>query len=123
MLKVTTQSSIGIDGGGDFFKICMYIMVKDEEEITSKKMKYSGGAFSKDSKSGSVKKLIILAICQDIPENYENLVYSGYYGFGPDKFYQRPRHEACIDYVWALRSISNIPLCMVSPEQTQFSRH
>ena len=73
MLKVTTQSSIGIDGGGDFFKICMYIMVKDEEEITSKKMKYSGGAFSKDSKSGSVKKLIILAICQDIPENYENL--------------------------------------------------
>jgi len=43
MLKVTTQSSIGIDGGGDFFKICMYIMVKDEEEITAKKMKYSGG--------------------------------------------------------------------------------
>lgn len=39
----------------------MNIMVKDEEEITSKRMKYSGGAFSKDSKSGSVKKLIILA--------------------------------------------------------------
>ena len=64
---------IGIDGGGDFFKICMNIMVEDEEEITSKRMKYPEGAFSKDSKSGSVKKLIILAICQEIPENYENL--------------------------------------------------
>ena len=30
-------------------------------------------------------------------------------------FHQRPRHEACIYYVWALRSISNIPLCMVRP--------
>jgi hypothetical protein len=62
----------------------MNIMVKDEEEITSKRMKYSGGAFSKDSKSGSVKKLIILALCQDIPEKLQELkVYSGYYVFGP----------------------------------------
>ena len=64
---------IGMDGGGSFLKICMNIMVKEEDQATSKRMKYSEGAFSKDCKSGSVKKLIILALCEDIPENYENL--------------------------------------------------
>ena len=63
---------IGINGGGSFFKICMNIMVK-EDEITSKRMKYSESAFATESKPGSVKKLIILAICEDIPENYHNL--------------------------------------------------
>ena len=50
----------------------MDIMVK-EDEITSKRMKYSESAFATESKPGSVKKLIILAICEDIPENYHNL--------------------------------------------------
>ena len=36
-------------------------------------MKYSEGAFSRASKCGSVKKLMIIAICEDIPENYMNL--------------------------------------------------
>ena len=54
---------VGIDGGQSFFKVCL-TMQKDEQEAI-KKTRYS-------LKQGGVKKLIILGIVEDIPENYDN---------------------------------------------------
>ena len=66
----------GMDGGGDFLKICLNIE-KNEKSVPSTEKKprftYSEGAFASKYKDSGVKKLLILAIVEDIVENYANL--------------------------------------------------
>ncbi|CAH1104522.1 unnamed protein product [Psylliodes chrysocephalus] len=67
------------DGGQSFFKICMSIMGKedqeDEEERVIKKRKlYSeGGSTSTQAKLSSVHRVILLCIVPQIKETYENI--------------------------------------------------
>ena len=55
---------IGIDGGQQFLKICMSVL--DLEDATYKS---SQNAFS----DGGVKKILVLGLCENIKESYENL--------------------------------------------------
>ena len=68
---VEVRQKIGIDGGGGFFKTCLNIIVKNQpDELKSPLKKKS--AKSKNYKDGGVKKLVIIAIVQDIAETYYN---------------------------------------------------
>lgn len=58
---------ISIDGGGGFLKICLSIFDKDDPTSIS------DGALSKKFMESGVKKIIIIGIVPDIPENYVNV--------------------------------------------------
>lgn len=66
----------GMDGGGDFLKICLN-MEKDGESVPEQvkrpRFSYSEGAFASNFKDSGVKKLMILAIGEDVYENYTNI--------------------------------------------------
>ena len=59
----------GMDGGGDFLKICLN-MEKDGESVPEQvkrpRFSYSEGAFASNFKDSGVKKLMILAIGEDV---------------------------------------------------------
>ena len=61
---------LGIDGGGGFFKVCMSIFDKDDPYPSVK------SGLSKKFKESGVKKVFLLALAPDVPENYVNV--SGY---------------------------------------------
>ena len=63
---------IGIDAGGGFLKVCVNVMVQ-EENSARKRLCYGDGISSKKFKSTSVRKLIILAIAPGLKENYASL--------------------------------------------------
>ena len=58
---------VGIDGGGDFFKICLSIFDKDDPFPCIK------SNLSKKFKESGVKKVFILALVTGIQENYVNV--------------------------------------------------
>ena len=63
--------SIGIDGGGGFFKVCLNIIVwKKADDLKSppKKKPTKNDTY----KDGGVKKLVIIGIVQKIAETYFN---------------------------------------------------
>ena len=66
---VEIEQKIGIDGGGNFFKTCINIIEKKKPEKSPPKKKQNK---SKKYKDGGVKKLLIIAIVQDIAETYFN---------------------------------------------------
>ncbi len=55
------QIKIGVDGGGGFLKVCMHIYTPNDPQLIGV-MKNTG-----------VKKLLILAICPNVAETYNNL--------------------------------------------------
>lgn len=59
----------GADGGRAMFKICLNIIV--DAEVSSPQKKRSAAALRK--KDSGVKKLLILAVVEGIPETYENV--------------------------------------------------
>ena len=59
---------IGLDGGGGFLKICLSAFDLAESDRGT-----DGAKFGKKFKNSGVKKVLILAIVPDIPENYWNL--------------------------------------------------
>lgn len=69
---------IGMDGGGEFLKLTLNI-IKVEDELSSPvtkkppRFQYADGARANVFKESGVKKLIMLAIVQDVSESYENV--------------------------------------------------
>lgn len=55
-------AKVGIDGGGGFFKICLSLYEKEVTEKCDHRFLNTG-----------VKKLLVLAICPDVKESYENV--------------------------------------------------
>lgn len=72
--KQYKNAKIGLDGGGSFLKVCLTLMNYTEEQPqTPKRRAYADGIMSKRG-DGSVKRVIILALVPDIPENYRNIL-------------------------------------------------
>ena len=71
------REKIGIDSGQGFLKVCLNLEeVKGDEstlEVKRSRLSYSEGAFNSLFKDSGVKKLIILALVEDINEDYDNL--------------------------------------------------
>lgn len=67
-----SELKIGIDAGGGFLKVCVNVMVQ-EENSARKRLCYGDGISSKKFKSTSVRKLIILAIAPGLKENHASL--------------------------------------------------
>lgn len=65
----------GIDGGGNFLKLCLSIqsIEDDDSESDRVRQKYKDGVASKRFRDSGVKKLFILGIAQSTQENYENV--------------------------------------------------
>lgn len=59
----------GVDGGGKFLKFCLSIQSKDVLEFDQTDQKQKSFAF----KDSGVKKLFVIAIAQNIPENHYNI--------------------------------------------------
>ncbi len=73
----TTMVKLGMDGGGGFFKLTLNI-IDQENTINSPARKsarrlFSSGAAAEACKDSSVKRLFIIGLIPDIPENYENM--------------------------------------------------
>ena len=62
---------VGIDGGGDFLKVSMNILISQNKQAKHK-FSYSRGAFSQAFYDSSGKKLMNLAIAEFVKETYEN---------------------------------------------------
>ncbi len=71
----TLRSKIGIDSGGDFLKVCLNLDVVDSDNSPKKKAKfaYKEGACASEFKDSGVKKIIILAIVENVTESHGNL--------------------------------------------------
>ncbi len=71
----TLRSKIGIDSGGGFLKVCLNLDQVDNNNLPNKKAKFSykEGACASEFKDSGVKKIIILAIVEDVTESYGNL--------------------------------------------------
>lgn len=69
-------TKIGIDGGGDFLKVCVNIQKECcESELSSfKRTGYHEGVAAKSMKDSSVKKLFIIGIVPNVQENYTNIL-------------------------------------------------
>lgn len=66
---VNEHLKIGIDGGGDFLKICLSI--QSPNNSTSDELLQA--EISEDSKDTGVKKVILLCIAPKVQENYKNV--------------------------------------------------
>ena len=66
---------IGLDGGGDMFKVTLSLHNIGELQVSSKRHTYKDGIAPKHREDGSVKKLFIIALVPNIPENYRNLLF------------------------------------------------
>ena len=58
---------VGIDGGGDFLKICLSVFDIDNL-VSGNKV-----GLSKKFKDSVVKKVFLIAAVPDVPENYQNV--------------------------------------------------
>lgn len=71
------ECKIGIDGGGKFLKVCLNIERKFDDFTSPEKQKsrssYADGASTSAFRDSGVKKLIILAIVEDVSESYSNV--------------------------------------------------
>lgn len=63
---------IGIDGGGGFLKVCLNVQ-DCENNQSDKKFSYVEGVKSDSFKDGGVKKLVILALVEDVKESHSNI--------------------------------------------------
>ena len=59
---------IGLDGGGGFLKVCLSLF-----DLTTETTLSSGKTLSKKFKDSCVKKVFIIGITPDVPENYANV--------------------------------------------------
>ncbi|KAK6168741.1 hypothetical protein SNE40_019926 [Patella caerulea] len=67
---------VGIDGGGSFLKFCLNLIKTDDSsrsEPVQKRLKYSEGAFQGKFIDSGVKKLLLIAITEDVKESYDNV--------------------------------------------------
>ncbi len=64
---------IGIDGGGGFLKVCLNILRVEDDERPRRRATYAEGACASSFSDGGVKRLLILAIVEDVCESYSNL--------------------------------------------------
>lgn len=64
---------LGVDGGGNFLKVCLTIQPTNCDQKRSRVCLKDGLQF-KSLKGSGVKKLLILAICPDTEENYRNVL-------------------------------------------------
>ena len=66
---------IGLDGSGGFLKVCLSLVLLDDNEQSSMKRRRSfcesPCTYFKDS---GVKRLLLLAVAPSVQENYENLL-------------------------------------------------
>ena len=71
------RKKIGVDAGGGFLKVCLNLEeethVQSENISKKQRFSYTRGAFSSQFKDSGVKKLLILAITENVCENYNNL--------------------------------------------------
>lgn len=70
--KAYTNTKIGIDGGGGFFKVCLTLHNIHEKEERNRRHCYSDGIGSNKKLDSSVKKLFIIGLVPNIKENYQN---------------------------------------------------
>jgi hypothetical protein len=70
--KSSTITKIGIDGGGNFLKFSLSIIDTKRSPMQGAGQKATSLTASKSLDSG-VKKQLIVAIAENLPENYENL--------------------------------------------------
>ncbi|KAJ6637216.1 Protein doublesex [Pseudolycoriella hygida] len=66
---------IGIDGGGNFLKLCVTIQssTNDDDDEAVKRHKYKDGVLSKKFLDSGVKKLLIIGASPSTQENYSNV--------------------------------------------------
>ena len=69
-------TKVGIDGGGGFLKVCLMVdqvgPVRESEPRPKQTFSYEKGAFQKKLKFSGVKKLMVVAIVQNVCENFDN---------------------------------------------------
>ena len=73
--KSYSNVKIGIDGGGGFLKVCLTLHNVNNSEQIAQRQRYSDGVAAKTLKDTSVKKLFIVALTPNVPENYRNVVF------------------------------------------------
>lgn len=69
---------IGFDGGDGFFKICLSILENSEElqpDVNQNRLSYKDGIAANKFKDSGVKETFILAITEDIQENFGNVSF------------------------------------------------
>ena len=73
---IDSELKVGIDAGGGFLKVCLNLLtpLNPLEPSAKKRLKYENGIPNKVCQSTSVKKLIVLALAPNVPENYENVL-------------------------------------------------
>ena len=66
---------IGIDGGGEFLKVCLSILAASQNSKTEKRktLSYTDSLREESYKDGGVEKLIFLAIIEDVKESHETI--------------------------------------------------
>ena len=66
---------IGIDGGGEFLKVCLSILAASQNSKAEKgkTFSYTDGLREESYKDGGVEKLIFLAIIEDVKESHETI--------------------------------------------------
>ncbi len=71
---VYTHLKVGLDGGGGFLKVCLNMqdLSNNFEPCATKRHCYKDGVAPQEKKDGSVKRLVIIALVPNIPENYDN---------------------------------------------------
>ena len=70
--EIKVLQKVGVDGGGNFFKICLNIVVNEKTESDLRSPPKKKPSKSSDFKDGGVRKLLIIGIVQDIAETYGN---------------------------------------------------
>lgn len=68
---------IGIDGGGNFLKVCLTLETLEDTTNNDSQhtiSRYRNENINTDFKDGGVKKLIIIGLVPNIPENYRNIL-------------------------------------------------
>ena len=63
---------LGLDGGQGSLKVTLSVMEKDERVMTGRQT-YADGVGVKEQTSGSVNKLMVLALMQEAPETYQTV--------------------------------------------------
>ena len=70
--KNQVDIKLGLDGGQGSLKVTLSVMEKDERVMTGCQT-YTDGVGVKEQTSGSVDKLMVLALMQEAPETYETI--------------------------------------------------
>lgn len=63
----------GMDGGGSFFKICLNVFKDESVSSPEKKKTASSSRSAAKFKDSGVKKLLLIAVVEGVPETYSNV--------------------------------------------------